>query len=153
MFVLPGLMVAMLLAFLDNMIVSTAMPRIVGELGGIDHLAWVVTAYILAMTISTPLYGKLGDLYGRKNLFLFAIVVFLLGSALCGMSTSMGQLIGFRALQGLGAGGLMVGVFAIIGDLVPPRDRGKYQGYFAGLMAFATIGGPLVGGFITDNLS
>jgi EmrB/QacA subfamily drug resistance transporter len=135
------------------MIVSTALPRIVGELGGVDHLAWVITAYILTMTVSTPLYGKLGDLYGRKRLFVFAIVVFLIGSVLCGMATTMPQLIAFRALQGLGAGGLMVGVFAIIGDLVSPRDRGKYQGYFAGLMAVATIGGPLIGGFITDNLS
>jgi EmrB/QacA subfamily drug resistance transporter len=153
MAVLPALLVTMLLAFLDNMIVSTALPRIVGDLGGLDHLAWVITAYILTMTVSTPLYGKLGDLYGRKRLFVFAIVVFLIGSMLCGMATSMPQLIGFRALQGLGAGGLMVGVLAIIGDLVSPRDRGKYQGYFAGLMAVATIGGPLIGGFITDNLS
>ena len=153
MAVLPALLVTMLLAFLDNMIVSTALPRIVGDLGGLDHLAWVITAYILTMTVSTPLYGKLGDLYGRKRLFVFAIVVFLVGSMLCGMATSMPQLIGFRALQGLGAGGLMVGVLAIIGDLVSPRDRGKYQGYFAGLMAVATIGGPLIGGFITDNLS
>ena len=113
----------MLLAILDNMIVSTALPRIVGDLGGLDHLAWVITAYILTMTVSTPLYGKLGDLYGRKRLFLFAIVVFLVGSMLCGMATSMAQLISFRALQGLGAGGLMVGVLAIIGDLVSPRDR------------------------------
>ena len=153
MAVLPALLVTILLAFLDNMIVSTALPRIVGELGGVDHLAWVITAYILTMTVSTPLYGKLGDLYGRKRLFVFAIVVFLIGSALCGMATTMPQLIGFRAIQGLGAGGLMVGVLAIIGDLVSPRDRGKYQGYFAALMAVATIGGPLIGGFITDNLS
>jgi EmrB/QacA subfamily drug resistance transporter len=153
MAVLPALLVTMLLAFLDNMIVSTALPRIVGDLGGLDHLAWVITAYILTMTVSTPLYGKLGDLHGRKRLFVFAIVVFLVGSVLCGMAMTMPQLIAFRALQGLGAGGLMVGVFAIIGDLVSPRDRGKYQGYFAGLMAVATIGGPLIGGFITDNLS
>ena len=153
MAVLPALLVTMLLAFLDNMIVSTALPRIVGDLGGLDHLAWVITAYILTMTVSTPLYGKLGDLYGRKRLFVFAIVVFLVGSMLCGMATSMPELIGFRAIQGLGAGGLIVGVLAIIGDLVSPRDRGKYQGYFAALMAAATIGGPLIGGFITDNLS
>ena len=153
MAVLPALLVTMLLAFLDNMIVSTALPRIVGDLGGLDHLAWVITAYILTMTVSTPLYGKLGDLYGRKRLFVFAIVVFLVGSMLCGMATAMPELIGFRAIQGLGAGGLMVGVLAIIGDLVSPRDRGKYQGYFAALMAVATIGGPLIGGFITDNLS
>ena len=153
MAVLPALLVTMLLAFLDNMIVSTALPRIVGDLGGLDHLAWVITAYILTMTVSTPLYGKLGDLYGRKRLFVFAIIVFLVGSMLCGMATTMPELIGFRAIQGLGAGGLIVGVLAIIGDLVSPRDRGKYQGYFAGLMAVATIGGPLIGGFITDNLS
>ena len=153
MVVLPGLLVTILLAFLDNLIVSTAMPRIVGELGGLNHLSWVITAYILTMTISTPLYGKLGDLYGRKKFFVGAIVIFLVGSALCGMAQNMGELIAFRALQGLGAGGLMVGVFAIIGDLVPPRDRGKYQGYFAALMGVATIGGPLVGGLITDNLS
>jgi EmrB/QacA subfamily drug resistance transporter len=153
MTVLPGLLVAILLAFLDNLIVSTAMPRIVGELGGLDHLAWVITAYVLTMTISTPLYGKLGDLYGRKSFFVGAIVIFLVGSALCGMAANMPELIAFRAIQGLGAGGLMVGVFAIIGDLVPPRERGTYQGYFAALMGVATIGGPLLGGFITDNLS
>jgi len=146
-------MLAMLLAMLDNMIVSTALPRIVGELSGLDHFSWVVTAYILGMTVSTPIWGKLGDLYGRKTVFLTAIVVFLIGSALCGMSQSMEQLIGFRALQGLGAGGLMVSVMAIIGDLVPPRERGKYQGQIAAVMAIAMIAGPLVGGFITDNLS
>ncbi|WP_020578185.1 MDR family MFS transporter [Actinopolymorpha alba] len=151
--VLPGLLVAMLLAMLDQMIVGTAMPRIVGELGGLDHLSWVVTAYVLTSTVSTPLYGKLGDLYGRKRLFLAAIVIFLVGSALSGLSQSMVQLIGFRALQGLGAGGLIVGVMAIIGDLIPPRERGRYQGYMAAVMAAATIAGPLLGGFLTDHLS
>ena len=151
--VLPGLLLAMLLAMLDQMIVGTAMPRIVGELGGIDHLSWVVTAYVLMSTVSTPLYGKLGDLYGRKRLFLFAIVLFLIGSALSGLSQSMAQLIGFRALQGLGAGGLIVGVMAIIGDLIPPRERGRYQGYIAATMAAATIAGPLFGGFLTDHFS
>src|SRR5205814_5373859 len=107
-----------------------AMPRIVGELGGVEHLAWVVTAYTLATTISTPLYGKLGDMYGRKNLFVFAIAIFLAGSMLSGLSQTMAELIAFRAVQGLGAGGLIVGVMAIIGDLVPPRERGRYQGYF-----------------------
>ena len=150
--VLPGLMLAILLAMLDNMIVGTAMPRIVGELGGLDHLSWVVTAYMLGTTVSTPLWGKIGDLYGRKNIFLTSIVIFLVGSALSGMAQSMGQLSAFRALQGLGAGGLLVGAMAIIGDLVPPRERGRYQGLMAGVMALAMIAGPLAGGFITDNL-
>nr|WP_237405356.1 MDR family MFS transporter [Streptomyces sp. SN-593] len=146
-----GLLIAMLLAMLDNMIVGTAMPTIVGELGGLDHLSWVVTAYTLATAASTPIWGKLGDMYGRKGVFLTSIVLFLVGSALSGMSQSMDQLIAFRAVQGLGAGGLMVGVMAIMGDLVPPRERGKYQGMIAGVMAVAMIGGPLVGGTITDN--
>lgn len=153
MIVLPGLMLAIMLAMLDNMIVGTAMPRIVGELGGLDHLSWVVTAYVLGTTVSTPIWGKIGDLYGRKNIFITSIVIFLIGSALSGMSQSMEMLIGFRALQGLGAGGLMVGAMAIIGDLVPPRERGRYQGLMAGVMALAMIAGPLVGGFITDNLN
>lgn len=161
MIVLPGLMLAMVLAMLDNMIVGTAMPRIVGELGGLTHLSWVVTAYVLGTTVSTPIWGKIGDLYGRKNIFLASIVIFMIGSALCGMAGSdllggtadgMNQLIGFRALQGLGAGGLMVNAMAIIGDLVPPRERGQYQGIMAGVMALAMIAGPLVGGFITDHL-
>jgi EmrB/QacA subfamily drug resistance transporter len=151
--VLPGLIIAMLLAQLDNMVVGTAMPRIVGELGGVEHLSWVVTAYVLATTVSTPLYGKLGDLYGRKNLFVFAIAVFLAGSMLSGLSQSMVELIAFRGIQGLGAGGLIVGVMAIIGDLVPPRERGKFQGYFVAVMAVAMIGGPLLGGVLTDHLS
>ncbi|RIV35942.1 MDR family MFS transporter [Micromonospora radicis] len=160
--VLFGLMIAMMLAMLDNMIVSTALPRIVGEFGGLNHFTWVVTAYVLGTTVSTPIWGKLGDLYGRKAVFLTAVVIFLVGSALCGMSGSgflggpeegMVQLIAFRAVQGLGAGGLMVGVMAIIGDLVPPRERGRYQGMIAGIMAIAMVAGPLVGGFITDHLS
>ncbi|MER7818133.1 MDR family MFS transporter [Streptomyces sp. NPDC096153] len=146
-----ALMIAMLLAMLDNMIIGTAMPTIVGELGGLAHLSWVVTAYTLATAASTPIWGKLGDLYGRKGVFLTSIVVFLIGSALSGMAQDMGQLIGFRAVQGLGAGGLMVGVMAIIGDLIPPRERGRYQGMMAGVMALAMIGGPLVGGTITDH--
>ena len=150
--VILALMIAMLLAMLDNMIVGTAMPTIVGELGGLEHLSWVVTAYTLATAASTPIWGKLGDMYGRKGTFLTSIVLFLIGSALSGMAQDMGQLIGFRAIQGLGAGGLMVGVMAIIGDLVPPRERGKYQGMMAGVMAVAMIGGPLVGGTITDHL-
>ncbi|MGW9047807.1 MDR family MFS transporter [Streptomyces lydicus] len=150
--VLFALMITMLLAMLDNMIVGTAMPTIVGELGGMSHLSWVVTAYTLATAASTPIWGKLGDMYGRKGVFLTSIVIFLVGSALSGMAQDMGQLIGFRAVQGLGAGGLMVGVMAIIGDLIPPRERGKYQGMMAGVMAVAMIGGPLVGGTITDHL-
>src|SRR5689334_6467373 len=149
--VLPGLLMAMLLAMLDNVIVGTAMPRIVGELGGVDHLSWVVTAYVLGTTVSTPLWGKLGDLYGRKTVFMTSIVLFLIGSMLCGFAQSMPQLIGFRAFQGLGAGGLMVGAMSVLGDLVPPRERGKYQGQFAAVMAVAMVGGPLVGGFITDH--
>ncbi|MFC7721949.1 MDR family MFS transporter [Nonomuraea recticatena] len=161
MAVLPGLMAAMVLAMLDNMIVGTAMPRIVEELGGLTHLSWVVTAYVLGTTVSTPIWGKIGDLYGRKNIFMGSIVLFMLGSVLCGMAGSsmlggpedgMTQLIAFRALQGLGAGGLMVNAMAIIGDLVPPRERGQYQGVMAGVMSLAMIAGPLVGGFITDHL-
>lgn len=160
--ILAGLMIAMMLAMLDNMIVSTALPRIVDEFGGLGHFTWVVTAYVLGTTVSTPIWGKLGDLYGRKTVFLTSIVIFLVGSALCGMSGSsllggaedgMVQLIAFRAIQGLGAGGLMVGVMAIIGDLVPPRERGRYQGMIAGIMALAMVAGPLIGGFITDHLS
>jgi EmrB/QacA subfamily drug resistance transporter len=153
MIVLPGLMLAMLLAMLDNMIVSTAMPRIVGDLHGLSHLSWVITAYVLGTTVSTPLWGKIGDLYGRKSIFMTSVVTFLVGSALSGMSQNMGELIGFRALQGLGAGGLIVGVMAIIGDLVPPRERGRYQGMMAAIMAVAMVAGPLAGGFITDHLS
>ncbi|MER5727851.1 MDR family MFS transporter [Streptomyces sp. NPDC002138] len=149
--VLLALMIAMLLAMLDNMIIGTAMPTIVGELGGLEHLSWVVTAYTLATAASTPIWGKLGDMYGRKGSFLTSIVIFLVGSVLSGMAQDMGQLIGFRAIQGLGAGGLMVGVMAIIGDLIPPRERGKYQGMMAGVMALAMIGGPLIGGTITDH--
>jgi EmrB/QacA subfamily drug resistance transporter len=151
--VLPGLLLAILLAMLDNLIVGTALPRIVGTLGGVDHLSWVVTAYILASTITTPFYGKLGDMYGRKKFFIAAIIIFLVGSALSGLSHSMAQLIMFRALQGLGAGGLMVGAMATLGDLVSPRERGKYMSYMMVVMMLATIGGPLVGGVITTDFS
>src|SRR6478736_5289687 len=126
--ILPGLLLAIMLAMLDQLVVSTALPRIVGDLGGVTHLSWVVTAYVLAATVTTPLYGKLGDLYGRKKLFITAIVIFLAGSALSGLAQSMAMLIAFRALQGLGAGGLMVGAIAILGELVSPRERGKYMG-------------------------
>ncbi|MGZ4386302.1 MAG: MFS transporter, partial [Gaiellaceae bacterium] len=146
-------MLGMLLAALDQTIVSTALPTIVGDLGGLNHLSWVVTSYLLTSTISMPLYGKLGDLYGRKRLFQFAIVVFLVGSALCGLSQNMAELIVFRGLQGLGAGGLMVGALAIIGDLVPPRERGRYQGYIGSVFAVSSVAGPLLGGFFVDNLS
>jgi EmrB/QacA subfamily drug resistance transporter len=153
MIVLPGLLMAMLLAMLDQLIVGTALPRIVGSLGGVSHLSWVVTAYILAATITTPFYGKLGDMYGRKKFFVAAIVIFLAGSALAGLSTSMAQLILFRTIQGLGAGGLIVGAMATIGEIVPPRERGRYISYFMVVMMLATIGGPLVGGWITDTFS
>ena len=151
--ILPGLLLAIMLAMLDQLVVSTALPRIVGDLGGVTHLSWVVTAYILASTVTTPLYGKLGDLYGRKRLLMFAIIIFLIGSALSGLSHSMDQLIAFRALQGLGAGGLLVGAIATIGDLVSPRERGQYMGYMMAAMMLAMIAGPLVGGYITDSLS
>src|ERR1700723_2134658 len=153
MIVLPGLILTMVLAMLDQLVVSPAVARIVGDLGGVSHLSWVVTAYILTSTITTPFYGKLGDMYGRKKLFIFAIVVFLVGSALSGLSTSMAMLISFRALQGLGAGGLMVGAMATLGEIVPPRERGKYMSYFMVVMMFATIGGPLLGGWITQAIS
>jgi len=151
--VLPGLLLAILLAMLDQLIVSTALPRIVGDLGGVTHLSWVVTAYILAATITTPFYGKLGDMYGRKKFFIAAIVIFLVGSALSGLSQSMAELIAFRALQGLGAGGLMVGAMATLGDIVAPRERGRYMSYMMVVMMLATIGGPLIGGFITTSFS
>ncbi|MGP3987888.1 MDR family MFS transporter [Streptomyces sp. 3N207] len=150
--VLSSLMIAVLLAMLDNMIVGTAMPTIVGELGGLEHLSWVVTAYTLTTAASTPIWGKLGDMFGRKGAFLTSIVIFLAGSMTSGAAQTMGQLIGFRALQGLGAGGLMVGAMAIMGDLIPPRERGKYMGMMAGVMSLAMIGGPLVGGTLTDHL-
>jgi EmrB/QacA subfamily drug resistance transporter len=148
-----ALMLVLLLASLDQTIVSTALPTIVGDLGGIAHLSWVVTAYLLTATISGPLYGKLGDLYGRKLVLQVAIVIFLIGSALCGLSQNMAELIGFRALQGVGAGGLIVVTFAVIGDVIPPRERGKYQGYFGAVFGFSTVVGPLLGGFFVDNLS
>ena len=151
--ILPGLLLAIMLAMLDQLVVSTALPRIVGDLGGVAHLSWVVTAYVLAATVTTPLYGKLGDQYGRKRLLMIAIVIFLVGSALSGLSHTMDQLIMFRALQGLGAGGLLVGAIATIGDLVSPRERGQYMGYIMAAMTLAMIAGPLVGGYITDSLS
>jgi EmrB/QacA subfamily drug resistance transporter len=148
-----ALMLVLLLASLDQTIVSTALPTIAGDLGGLQHLSWVVTAYLLTSTITGPVYGKLGDLYGRKIVLQIAIVIFLIGSALCGLSQSMFQLIAFRALQGIGAGGLIVVTLAVVGDVVPPRERGKYQGFFGAVFGVSTIVGPLLGGFFVDNLS
>ncbi|MFN8124695.1 MAG: MDR family MFS transporter [Thermoleophilia bacterium] len=151
--ILGSLMVVMLLAALDQTIVATALPTIVGDLGGLEHLSWVVTAYLLAQTIVTPLYGKLGDQYGRKRVLQVAIVMFLAGSALCGLARNMPELIVFRAVQGLGGGGLMVGAQAALGDVVPPRQRGRYTGLFIAIFGAASIAGPLLGGFITSHLS
>lgn len=141
----------MLIAALDQTIVATALPTIVGDLKGLERLSWVVTAYLLTSTASAPLYGKISDLYGRKKIFLGAIVIFLLGSALSGLAQSMNELIAFRALQGLGAGGLIVLATTIIGDIVPPRDRGKYQGLFGAVFGVASIAGPLVGGWLVQG--
>ncbi|MGH9206632.1 MAG: MDR family MFS transporter, partial [Acidimicrobiales bacterium] len=151
--VFSALMLGMLLAALDQTIVATALPTIVGDLGGLSHISWVVTAYLLASTASTPLYGKLGDLYGRKPVFQTAIVIFLVGSALAGLSQSLGELIAFRAIQGLGAGGLIVSALAIVGDVVSPRERGRYQGIFGAVFGVSSVAGPLLGGFFVDNLS
>src|SRR5690349_11891385 len=146
-----GLMVTLALAALDQTIVATALPRIVGDLGGITQYSWVFTAYMLTSTVTVPLYGKLGDVYGRKKLFLFSIVVFLIGSALCGAAQTMTQLVVFRAIQGIGAGGLFPLSLAVIGNIVPPRDRGRWQGLIGAVFAAASIVGPAVGGFIVDN--
>ena len=143
----------MLLASLDQTIVSTALPTIVRDLGGIDQLSWVVTAYLLAATVSMPLWGRVSDLYGRKRLFQAAIVVFLLGSALSGAAQTLGELIGFRALQGLGAGGLMTLAMAIVADIISPRERGRYQGYIQMVFVLASVAGPLLGGLFTDEAS
>jgi EmrB/QacA subfamily drug resistance transporter len=151
--IIGALMLGMLLAALDQTIVSTALPTIVGDLQGGSHIAWVITAYLLATTVSTPLWGKLGDQYGRKVFFQAAIVIFLVGSVLSGISTSMFELIAFRAVQGLGAGGLMVGAQAIVGDIVSPRERGKYVGLFGAVFGLASIVGPLLGGVFVDDLS
>ncbi len=152
-FILGALLLGMLLAALDQTIVSTALPTIVGDLHGGSHLAWVVTAYLLASTVSTPLWGKLGDQYGRKTFFQASIVIFVIGSALCGFSHTMTELIAFRALQGLGGGGLMVGAQTIIGDVVSPRERGRYMGLFGAMFAVATVIGPLIGGLCVTYLS
>jgi EmrB/QacA subfamily drug resistance transporter len=151
--VFTGLMLVLLMAALDQTIVSTALPTIVGDLGGLSHISWVVTAYLLAQTAVTPVYGKLGDLYGRKIVLQVALVVFLIGSALCGASQSLTELIVFRAIQGLGGGGLMVGTMAAIGDVVTPRERGRYQGIFGAVFGLASVIGPLLGGLFTTSLS
>jgi EmrB/QacA subfamily drug resistance transporter len=151
--IMSGLMMGMFLAALDQTIVSTALPTIVGDFHRSNLLSWVITAYLLASTASTPLWGKAGDLYGRKRIFQLAIVVFLLASALCGASQNMFELIAFRGLQGVGGGGLLSLAFAIIGDVIPPRERGRYQGYFGAVFGVASVVGPLAGGFAVDSLS
>ena len=151
--IFSGLMLVLLLAALDNTIVATALPTIVDDLGGLEHISWVTSAYLLAQTAVTPLYGKLGDLYGRKRILQVALLIFLAGSALCGLSQSMTELIAFRAVQGLGAGGLIVLTQAVIGDIVSPRERGRYQGIFGAVFGMASVAGPLLGGFLVEHAS
>ena len=150
MFIMVALMISMLLAALDQSIVATALPRIASDLNGLTKLSWVATAYLITSAIATPIYGKLGDLYGRKKVFQIAIVIFLAGSALCGLAQTMNQLIFFRALQGIGAGGLMSLVLAIIGDVISPRQRGRYQGYFGAVFGVSSVAGPVLGGLLAN---
>jgi len=151
--IFSALLLVLLLASLDQTIVSTALPTIVSEIGGLAHLSWIVTAYLLATTVVVPLYGKLGDIYGRRIVLQAAVIIFLIGSALCGMAQNLPELIAFRIVQGLGGGGLIVTAIAVVGDIVPPRERGRYQGFFGGVFGLSTVIGPLLGGFIVDNLS
>lgn len=153
MIVMGALMLAMLLSSLDQTIVSTALPKIAVDLNGLNKYSWVATAYLLTSAIVTPIYGKLGDMFGRKKIFIYSIVIFLIGSVLCGLSQNMNQLIAFRALQGLGGGGLMALVLAIVAEVVPPRQRGRYQGYLGSVFAISSVAGPLLGGLFTDHLS
>src|SRR6201987_3806559 len=151
--VFSGLVLVMLLAALDSTIVATALPTIVGDLGGLAHISWITSAFLLAQTAVTPLYGKLGDLLGRKRVLQSAVVLFLVGSALCGLAASMTTLIAFRAVQGLGAGGLIVLTQATVGDIVPPRERGRYQGIFGGVFGISSVAGPLIGGLVVEHVS
>ena len=153
MVIISSLMLVMLLAALDQTIVSTALPRIAEDLHGLNKISWVATAYLLTSAITTPLYGKISDLFGRKKIFQTAIVIFLIGSVLCGISQNMNELVVARALQGIGAGGLMSLVMAIVGDIIPPRERGKYMGYFGAVFGVSSVAGPLLGGFLTQSLS
>ncbi len=148
-----GLLLVLLLASLDSTVVATALPTVVGEFGGLDRIGWVVTAYLLAQTVVTPLYGKLGDLYGRKRVLQAAVLLFLAGSALCGQSRTMNELVAFRAFQGIGGGGLMVVTQAVVGDIIPGRERGRYQGLFGAVFGASSIAGPLIGGYFTTHLS
>jgi EmrB/QacA subfamily drug resistance transporter len=151
--IFSALVLVLLLASLDQTIVSTALPTIVSEIGGLAHLSWIVTAYLLATTVVVPLYGKLGDIYGRRIVLQVAVIIFLIGSALCGLAQNLPELIAFRIVQGLGGGGLIVTAIAVVGDIVPPRERGRYQGFFGGVFGLSTVIGPLLGGFIVEEFS
>ncbi|MGO8863600.1 MAG: MFS transporter, partial [Acidimicrobiales bacterium] len=151
--ILGALMTGVALSALDQTIVATALPTIAGDLHGLNHLSWVVTAYLLTTCISTPLWGKLGDLYGRKGFFQAAIVIFLVGSTLSGLAHNMTELISSRAIQGIGAGGLMIGAQAVMGDVISPRQRGRYMGYFGAVFGVSSVLGPLLGGFFTEHLT